>query len=121
MAGKYTRETWQDWTIERLTKNEWSPYKVQKKLEENGLSEDDARDVVNYCRKIIEEERKSVIKNAIKNMVVGALFCIGGIAVTMASYSAVPNGGKYILWYGAIIGGAVDFIIGLYNLLKIII
>jgi hypothetical protein len=49
-----------------------------------------------------------------RNMVSGALWCIGGILVTCISYSAVSSsGGTYLITWGAIIFGAIQFFQGL--------
>jgi hypothetical protein len=51
-----------------------------------------------------------------KNMLVGGLWCLGGILVTAATYGAAsnnPNGGSYVVAWGAIIFGAMQFFRGL--------
>jgi len=53
-----------------------------------------------------------------KNMIYGALWCIGGIIFTVVSYSAASSsGGEYYITWGAIIFGAIQFFNGLgqYN------
>jgi hypothetical protein len=56
-------------------------------------------------------------KNASKDLVVGGLWFLGGISVTVLTYSAASNGGgTYFVAYGAIIFGAVQFIRGLMRL-----
>jgi hypothetical protein len=50
-----------------------------------------------------------------KDMVVGALWCVGGILVTVITYGAAstnPAGGQYVVAYGAIIFGAIQFLRG---------
>ncbi len=63
--------------------------------------------------------RKERWERARKDMVIGALFCIGGILVTLFSYSSAassPKGGSYIIAWGAIVFGAIQFIRGMLNL-----
>jgi hypothetical protein len=51
-----------------------------------------------------------------KNMFYGALWCIGGCAVTFFSYqqaAAGGGGGRYVIAYGAIIAGALQFLQGI--------
>lgn len=51
-----------------------------------------------------------------RNMLYGALWAIGGLALTGFSYMSAtgsPSGGRYIVAYGAIVGGIVQFIRGL--------
>jgi hypothetical protein len=50
-----------------------------------------------------------------KNMISGVLWCIGGIIVTTATMSAASEGGTYIIAWGAILFGAVQFIQGVYQ------
>ena len=54
-----------------------------------------------------------------RDMIVGALWCIGGLAVTFFSYYFAKNGSKYVLAYGAILFGAFQGIRGLVNYLKL--
>jgi hypothetical protein len=63
--------------------------------------------------KVIPEVTKSVGK---KNMLYGALWCVGGTVVTVVSYTAVAeSGGTYIVAWGAILFGAIQFIKGVYQ------
>ncbi len=48
-----------------------------------------------------------------KHMIVGGLWCAGGIAVTAATYSAAEGGGTYVVAWGAIVFGAIEFFRGL--------
>jgi len=51
-----------------------------------------------------------------RQMITGALWAVGGLAVTLASYSAAsdgPGGGRYMVTYGAIIYGVITFFRGL--------
>jgi hypothetical protein len=51
-----------------------------------------------------------------KNMVYGALWCIGGTLVTVCSYQAASAGGHYIIAWGAVVFGAFQFFKGLAQL-----
>jgi hypothetical protein len=54
-----------------------------------------------------------------QQMIVGALVCIVGILVTVFTYSAAVNsssGGIWVIAYGAIIGGALRFLRGLFKI-----
>ena len=52
-----------------------------------------------------------------KNMLYGALWCIGGIVVTVGSMSAASGGGSYVMAWGAILFGGLQFLQGLYQYL----
>jgi hypothetical protein len=48
-----------------------------------------------------------------KNMLVGGLWCAGGILVTALTYSAASGGGSYVVAWGAIVFGGIQFFRGL--------
>jgi len=48
-----------------------------------------------------------------RNIVVGGLWCLGGIVVTAATYS---SGGRYVVAWGAILFGGIQLIRGLLQL-----
>ncbi|HVE55194.1 MAG TPA: hypothetical protein VNB22_00090 [Pyrinomonadaceae bacterium] len=50
---------------------------------------------------------------ALRKMFFGALWAIGGTIATVIGYSSAGGGGKYIVFWGAIVFGAVDFFVGL--------
>lgn len=54
--------------------------------------------------------------NGARDMLAGALWCIGGIVVTMATYEAAGPGDTFIIAWGAILFGALQFFKGLVNL-----
>ncbi len=67
-----------------------------------------------------EQESKPDQRNdrAQKDMIYGALWCIGGLAITAISYqmaSSGSGGGRYFLAFGPVIYGAVTFFKGVAN------
>ena len=50
-----------------------------------------------------------------RNMLFGALWLIGGVAITAATYSKASGGGQYIVTYGAIVFGGIQFMVGLFQ------
>ena len=50
------------------------------------------------------------------NIVIGLILCIGGILVTVLTYSAASGGGHYVIAWGAILFGAYRLIVGLTQL-----
>jgi len=85
---------------------------TRRKLVEQGLDEESATIVVNNLEKEINKNKK---EKAEKNMLYGALWFIGGVIVTAVTYSAASGGGTYVVAWGAIIFGAVQFFMGLAN------
>ncbi len=65
--------------------------------------------------KVGPETAKATKAAGRKNMLYGALWLIGGIVVTVVSYSAASGGGTYLITWGAIIFGGFQFVQGLYQ------
>ena len=87
-----------------------SPAEVENHLIQSGVRAEDAKTVVNHLQAV----RSDVLREAgRKEMIRGALWCVGGILVTAASYRAASRGGTYVVAWGAIIFGAIKFFRGL--------
>jgi hypothetical protein len=89
-----------------------APAVIEKNLTEKGLDGETAATVVSN----LKQARAKALKNAgRKNMLYGALWCIGGVVVTALSYQASANGGggKYFLAWGAILFGGIQFFRGM--------
>ena len=84
---------------------------IQAMLLEKGLDQDTAAAIVANCTRLRSE---AISEAGQKDMVFGALWCIGGIVVTVATYGAAASGGgTYIVAWGAIVFGAIQFFRGL--------
>jgi hypothetical protein len=66
---------------------------------------------------MFELAKKANREVARKNMALGLIWCMGGILVTSLTYQAASGGGHYIVAWGAIIFGAIQFVRGLGQLL----
>jgi len=93
-----------------LMKKGASPSEVKSKLIAKGLDSASASIVV----KNLSAARSRV---ATKNMLYGALWCIGGIIVTAITFSAASGGGRYVIAWGAILFGGIQFLRGLWQYL----
>lgn len=100
------------YTIDQMVNNNVSASQMKSDLIQQGLSSDDAGMVVDN---VVAEIAKAKKEHGKKDMLYGALWCIGGIVVTVATYSAASGGGTYVVAYGAIIWGAIQFFKGLFN------
>lgn len=61
----------------------------------------------------IERDIREALKSAgRRNMIFGAMWCIGGLIVTLASMAASQGGGVFVIAWGAILFGAIQFIRG---------
>lgn len=66
----------------------------------------------------IEEERKAQHENhkgSRKNIIAGLVWMIVGISVTVFTYNKASGGGKYIIAWGAILFGFIQFMKGLFG------
>lgn len=82
---------------------------TRKILVEQGLHDDDALIVVTKLEEQIIEAEK---ERARRNMLYGGLWCVGGIIVTVTTYSAASGGGSYVVAWGATLFGGIQFIRG---------
>lgn len=94
-------------------------YNQKKSVEEtkaaligNGLKPEDADVVISNLQNQYKQEKKEAGN---KNMLYGALWCIGGLLVTFLTYSAASNGGTYVVAWGAVVFGAIQFFKGVFQ------
>jgi hypothetical protein len=89
-----------------------SPSEIQAGLTHQGLDAEAAATVVGNLKQVQAKAHKDAAQ---KNMLLGALWCIGGLVVTVATYGAAsgPGGGRYVIAWGAIVFGAAQFVRGL--------
>lgn len=87
---------------------------IEDRLVQDGLDPDLARTVTDRLRELVREQHA---KAGQKNMLFGAMWCIGGTVVTFLTYQAAAQGGggKYVVAWGAIVFGAVQFFQGLFQ------
>lgn len=91
------------YTYNLLIKENKSSEEVKAKLVERGIDGESASAIVENL--LVEKAQKK--EEANKDMLYGALWCIGGIVGTMANIG-------FIFW-GAIIFGGIQFVKGLIN------
>ena len=66
------------------------------------------------CRRALNRQVRAEKAVAKRNMMIGGLSCLGGILVTALTFGAATRagGGPYVLAWGAVIFGGVQFVIG---------
>lgn len=101
-----------DHVANRIINDNKAGYEVKQELIEKGMAEETAGQIVDHVEQQIQEAKRS---RANKDMLYGALWCIGGTVVTVVTYSAASGGGRYMIAWGAIIFGGIQFFKGLYN------
>jgi hypothetical protein len=91
--------------------NHKSKKAIEKELVGRGASQKDARAIVADADYALKKGRREKYK---KRLVRGLIWTVVGVAITCGTYAfASELGGKFFLFYGAIIFGFIDFIIGL--------
>lgn len=88
-------------------KNGMSTQKIQALLIDKGLAPKAAATVVYDLSRLRAAAEQEASK---KNLLYGALWCLGGLAVTLITYS---DGGSYVIAWGAILYGGIRFFRGL--------
>jgi hypothetical protein len=89
-----------------------APSEVQKNLIERKLDSEAAAHVIGDLKRSQVQANREAGQ---RNMIVGALWCFGGIAVTTLTHQAAMNegGGRYTIAWGAILFGGIQFLRGL--------
>ena len=87
-----------------------SPQTVEAELLGMGLDPEAVAVVVTSTIEILTEAQKNA---GIRNMAFGALWFLGGTAVTAGTYIAASGGGFYVVTFGAILFGGIQFFRGL--------
>lgn len=95
---------------------------IVKKLVKSGLSKDSSRQLVSNLANELDAYKKSpegrsflAAKNK-KRMLQGLAWTVVGLIITSTSYaSASDQGGTYLICWGAVLFGFIDFLIGLFG------
>ncbi len=96
--------------------NNKPPLFIIKELTNRGLQPEVASGVVNQTQGLLKKARGEKYK---KRMTRGLLWTVAGLVLTCGSYFfASQIGGSYVLCYGAIIFGIIDFVVGLIGWLS---
>jgi hypothetical protein len=93
-----------------LVRDGKSKAEVREDLVSHGLSEANARLVSERVFELRAQARRQAGGAA---MLQGALWCVGGLAVTGITFAMASGGGMYVVAYGAVIYGAIHFVRGL--------
>ena len=87
------------------------PQQVESLLVEKGL---DAESASIVGEKLTNARSDEYRRKGTRNLVAGAVWCIGGTLVTVLSMNA--GGTRYIIAWGAIVFGAIQFVAGLVQM-----
>jgi hypothetical protein len=108
-----------------LEKGVQEKFIVKQLIKKKGMSETEAKLLVQEAVRTIEEYkqtpqgRQEMVRKYKRKMVSGFLWAAGGTIVTVATYSAASDGGgTYVIAWGAILFGIIDFFRGLFGWMK---
>jgi uncharacterized Zn finger protein (UPF0148 family) len=90
---------------------------IQKILTERGLDAEAAATVVSNLEQFKARERREAGR---RMMLAGVFWCITGLVVTALTYSMASSvgGGTFVIAWGAILFGGIEFVRGFFELLK---
>jgi hypothetical protein len=95
-------------------------YEIKQVLQQiRGLDPESVKMVVQNIDQVRTSARREA---ALKNMAIGAFICIVGLVITAGSYSAASSsssGGRYVIAWGAVIFGGIQFLRGVGQLLNL--
>ena len=84
--------------------------KIQTELQSMGLNQESASIMV---EKVFRLRKKAYREAGARNILVGALWCVGGTVFTAWTYQMASHGGVYFVASGAILFGGIQFLRGL--------
>jgi len=76
------------------------------------MTPEEAADYIRISEAMVQERKKSLAKKGIIHMIVGLFWFVLGMIITICSYCAVGAGGVYLIAFGVILGGIIEFIVG---------
>ncbi len=92
--------------VEMLIKQGWQPGNAQQYVANVQAS------LTRYRASNVH--RSQLANQYARHMIFGLLWAVGGTVITVATYSAASNGGgRYVIAWGAIVFGIIDFFRGL--------
>lgn len=95
-----------------LTRNT-SPQLIEQELVKRSVPPDLAKQLIGSTQAALKKNRGEKHR---KRMIRGALWTLAGLIITCGSYFLASDlGGSYVLCWGAIIFGIIDFLIGLFG------
>ncbi|MBI5953253.1 MAG: hypothetical protein HY865_16480 [Chloroflexi bacterium] len=84
---------------------------IEKSLLNRGVSLETARQIINDAKYAVKKARREKYK---KRMTRGFSLIVVGVIITGCTFVFADSlGGKFVLFYGAIIFGVIDFVVGL--------
>jgi hypothetical protein len=110
-AQQFIQEVYQ--RAAKLANEGKSKDKIQTELNAMGLNQETASVVI---ENVFRMRKKAHREAGARNILVGAAWCVGGIAVTALTYQMASGGGTFIVAWGAILFGGIQLVKGLGQL-----
>jgi hypothetical protein len=112
-------------TIAKMVSDGDGLSRIAAALGAKGVPPDVVSEIHSKVQEIFEKAKNSPEVRSAKaakysrRMLIGILWAVGGAIATLVSYGAVSErGGVYMVFWGAIAFGAVDFLVGLFGLIR---
>jgi hypothetical protein len=84
---------------------------IEKSLMNRGVSLETAREIIKEAKRALKGARREKYK---KRMTRGFSLIVVGVIITGCTFAFADSlGGRFVLFYGAIIFGVIDFVVGL--------
>jgi hypothetical protein len=97
---------------EKLSRR-FDPDDVARQLVKRGVAEADAAVLIDQARVSVAAARRSL---GFGTLGIGVLIAGAGVVMTLSSWSkahANPEGGRFTIWYGAVVAGILSIVRGL--------
>jgi hypothetical protein len=88
---------------------------ILKELEGQGMERSAAQAVL---ARLYKKSDTAGREAAFKTMLIGGSICLIGIMITLVTFEAAAGGGRFIVAFGAILGGGYKFLEGLYTFIR---
>lgn len=85
---------------------------VTDMLVEGGMEQQQASDTVANILRNLREEQREKEATARKDMLIGGIILVVGIAITVISHYKAAGGGTYVVTWGAMLWGGMRFFKG---------
>lgn len=91
---------------------------IYQSLVSKGVDDQQAAEV---AQTMMEARREAIRSQGWRDVLWGGLWCFGGLGITAYTYAMAaqnPGGGRYFLFWGAVIFGGIQMLRGIYKVIN---